>query len=160
MWSHAIIDEAFASTGLAAATFLSDLVKAYDSVEWPTLVHECGLQEFPWVLLRLALDAYAGERRVVWQGAISEPVFATKSIAAGCGFATSLLRGLLLRTLDALAEAYPAIQLHVVVDDVSGQATGTPKRVEELTVAFAAELTARFEDELHLKKPPGPSRRS
>eukprot|EP00971_Amphidinium_carterae_P173425 3437836-Amphidinium_carterae.1 len=49
--------------------------------------------------LYAALDMYAGRRRVLLQGAVSEPVTATHGMPPGCGHAVDLLHAFLLKTL-------------------------------------------------------------
>eukprot|EP00971_Amphidinium_carterae_P222354 4413479-Amphidinium_carterae.1 len=51
--------------------------------------------------LRLAIDMYRGRRRILVNGAVSEPVEASSGIPAGCGLAVDLLHAFLQHKIQA-----------------------------------------------------------
>eukprot|EP00971_Amphidinium_carterae_P256400 5090926-Amphidinium_carterae.1 len=65
--------------------------------------------------LYAALDMYAGRRRVLLQGAVSEPVTATHGMPPGCGHAVDLLHAFLLKTLKSAGRR---VSVRKCVDDM------------------------------------------
>eukprot|EP00971_Amphidinium_carterae_P114295 2264687-Amphidinium_carterae.1 len=57
---------------------------------------------YPTYALYAALDTYAGRRRILIQGAVSDPVQATHGMLPGCGHAVDLLDGVLIKTLQSV----------------------------------------------------------
>ena len=65
----------------------------------------------------------------------------TKSLIAGCGFATTLLKVYLIRVFDMMVQWHRGIQLHVFVDDVDVNST-------QDTAADAAKVVAKATERL------------
>ena len=82
----------------------------------------CG---YPLWVLRLSLDTYRMERRVIIDGACSRAILATQGITAGSGFATEELCCLLLDVMDELKETLPKTALALYVDDGTVEAEGS-----------------------------------
>ena len=85
--------------------------------------------DFPLPLLRLSLAAYRLPRSLAVGGVYSNLVEAERGITAGSGLATSELRVLLLRLLDRISAACPDVTFSIYVDDVTAEATGTPRTI-------------------------------
>eukprot|EP00971_Amphidinium_carterae_P117003 2317112-Amphidinium_carterae.3 len=58
---------------------------------------------------------YAGNRRILIQGAVSEPVQTTHGMPPGCGHAVDLLHAFLLKTLQS---AGSKVEVRKYVDDM------------------------------------------
>ena len=72
----------------------------------------------------MCLAAYSGARRLIVEGVCTEPFYiGGKSLVAGCGFATTLLKVYLLTVFDMLSRWHKEVELHVFVDDVDINAT-------------------------------------
>ena len=79
--------------------------------------------------------------------AYSDPSWATRSIVAGAGGATTLLRVLTLRLIDAAELRYHDAALRNIVDDFSVQAVGSnPRAVAEVLVGAATLLVDGLQD--------------
>ena len=90
-WHQCLLDEACEAAGHASAALLADVVKCFEGVRHDILLAEARAAGFPLAVLRMALCSYRSARRVVWDGACSEPVVASRAILAGCVHATGLL---------------------------------------------------------------------
>ena len=72
-WHQSLIDEAACADGMRIASVFFDLTKAFETIRLD-LVWDAGRQYgFPLTLLRLSLEAFAFERRLRYQNAISAP---------------------------------------------------------------------------------------
>ena len=83
---------------------------------------------------------YRGARRLVVNGHFSGEIRLTSTIVAGCGFATSILKGLLADLITSIDAISPQISTRNVVDDVSWQVVGS--QVEAPTLMKQATLMA------------------
>eukprot|EP00971_Amphidinium_carterae_P337072 6473724-Amphidinium_carterae.1 len=103
-----------------AAVFL-DCSKCYERVDLALLEKSAVEAGFPLEALKLALDMYRGRRRILVNGALSEPVVATSGIPAGCGLAVDLLHAFLQHKLDA---SKLKVAVRKYVDDMVLSASG------------------------------------
>ena len=72
MWHHSLWVETAVARGLASASVLIDLVKAFEMVRLK-LVWETGIRlMFPPVILRLTPEAFAFARHLVFNGTLSD----------------------------------------------------------------------------------------
>eukprot|EP00973_Karenia_brevis_P046875 6504070-Karenia_brevis.AAC.1 len=94
---------------------------------------------FPIRVVRLCLVIYAGPRIVSVDGAVTNIFRLSTSIVAGCTFATTLLRVVLLECLDMGQRLYPAVSFYVYVDDIDIGAYG-----DEETVINSTFTATRF----------------
>ncbi len=99
--------------------------ECFELVPHDILVEEARAVGYPLPLLRLALAAYRLPRSLSVGGVCSALVNAERGIAAGSGPATTELRVLIIRLLDRVARAHPAVKLTAYVDDLSLEAAGT-----------------------------------
>ena len=151
MWEHAALDEGTKGLSVAAVSLLLDLVKCYDLVSHPAVLAQAIALNFPLAVLRLSLAAYGAHRRITLRGAVSREVQAMRGVAAGCGQATTLLKVLLMQLLDNLSERHPAVQIRVVVDDISGQVIERPPKAARAMVAFTKDLYTGLETDLGME---------
>ena len=146
VWLQALYDEAAEEDGEAAATVLLDLTKAFESVPL-ALVWERGLAlGFPAGILRLSLEVCAFVRHLTLDGVCGEGVHSLSAILAGTSFATDLLYVVMMGPCDRLAEAWPRLNLSLVVDDLAAQVVGSreevPGTIVGVTRMAVEDLTA------------------
>ena len=79
----------------------------------------------------MCLSIYAGKRVISVDGAVTAEFTIGTSIVAGCAFATTMLRVVLLECLDMGCRLYPALTFFVYVDDIDLIAAGTEDQVVE-----------------------------
>ena len=94
---------------------LLDLVKCYEKVLHWVLIRGAKENGFPLVVVRLRLAVYASPRAISAAGCVSNVVSLGASIVAGCGFATTLLKVVPIRCLDAAQLAFPEVSYFVHV---------------------------------------------
>eukprot|EP00971_Amphidinium_carterae_P053205 1048061-Amphidinium_carterae.1 len=103
-----------------AGVFL-DCSKCYERIPLHKLEAFALDSGYPLYALYAALDMYAGKRRVLLQGAVSEPVTATHGMPPGCGHAVDLLHAFLLKTLQSAGRH---VSVRKYVDDMVLIASG------------------------------------
>eukprot|EP00971_Amphidinium_carterae_P260313 5164637-Amphidinium_carterae.1 len=103
-----------------AGVFL-DCSKCYERIPLCKLEKFALESGYPLYALYAALDMYAGRRRVLLQGAVSEPVTATHGMPPGCGHAVDLLHAFLLKTLQSAGRH---VSVRKYVDDMVLIASG------------------------------------
>ena len=116
--------------GLQVGSTLLDLVKCYEKVLHWVLIRGAKEHGFPLVVVRLCLAVYAGPRAISAAGCVSSVVNLGTSIVAGCGFATTLLKVVLIRCFDAAQLAFPEVSYFAYVDDSDLDIEGDPERIE------------------------------
>ena len=88
-WHQSLIDEAATANGLASASTLMDLAKAFEMISLHH-VWAAGIRHgFPLDLLVLILEAFAFARTLVYQGSVSEPTLTLSAVLAGGGLRPS-----------------------------------------------------------------------
>eukprot|EP00971_Amphidinium_carterae_P033977 668889-Amphidinium_carterae.1 len=98
-----------------------DCSKCYERIPLQTLETFALESGYPMYALYAALDMYSGRRRVLLQGAVSEPVTATHGMPPGCGHAVDLLHAFLLKTLKSTGRH---VTVRKYVDDMVLVASG------------------------------------
>eukprot|EP00971_Amphidinium_carterae_P351074 6491897-Amphidinium_carterae.2 len=93
--------EKITAAGKPQAGVFLDCSKCYERIPLQKLEAFALESGYPLYALYAALDMYAGRRRVLLQGAVSEPVTATHGMPPGCGHAVDLLHAFLLKTLQS-----------------------------------------------------------
>jgi len=146
VWLQSLYDEAMEASGLAAATMLLDLMKAFESVPLEH-VWACGLRlGFPLGILRLSLEVCAFARHLTLEGVTAQGVYSLSAIMAGTSFATDLLFAVMIAPCDSLLEVWPSLNLSLVVDDLAVQAVGekddVPTIMLEASAAVIEDLAA------------------
>ena len=143
VWRQALTSEYASATGQCAISALLDLHKAYEHVPHEWLVKQAVKYSFNWKLVRFLIMLYSMLRMVLAGGVATGSVRATRTIVAGCSFATTLLRLALISTLDRAATAWPSVMFVVVVDDIQLQALGTNATLVANLVKSAVQMTKR-----------------
>jgi len=143
---QALYDEAAVAGDDAAATVLFDLVKAFESVPLEK-VWARGLElGFPAGILRLALEVCSFTRHLTLEGVVAQGVDTLSAILAGLSFATDLLFVVFVGPCDRLMEAWPRLNLSLVVDDLAAQLVGRPNalagEINAVARQVVSELTA------------------
>ena len=134
--------EAARARGLFCAAVLTDLMKAYEHVLHSKLIAFAKDTQFPLGLLRMCLVCYAGPRRLIVDGyCTGQFCIGGKSLIAGCGFATTLLKVYTIKLFDMMWRWYPELSLHVFVDDVD---MNTTTDTEEASFREVANGTQRL----------------
>ena len=131
-WKQAMAAEAAAAAGPTVhyAEALLDLVKAFDRIPLWLLVREAVLG-YPLKVLRLSIAVYQMIRVIRVGGVVSHSVLALRGITAGSGFATSEMRLILMRAVDAALKQFPRAKPKLFVDDLAAGVTGPWKHVVE-----------------------------
>ena len=91
--------------GLAAATFMLDLTKAFESVPLATVWERWLKMEFHPDILRLALEVCAFSRVLTLEGAASGCVDSLSAILAGTSLATDILYVVMVEPCDRLQQS-------------------------------------------------------
>ena len=107
-----------------SATVLLDLWKCYELVLPLPLMQEAEATGFPLRILWMALASYRAPRRIQAFGSFCAPCVILHGNVAGCTHATTLLRVLLIRTVQCLTAQYRHVQLRAMADDISLQWIG------------------------------------
>ena len=85
---------------------------------------------FPATILRATLETFSFARRLMLDGAISEPVKTLSAILAGGGFATDAMFITLVKPCDTLAADMPESELCLFVDDMTVHVVGGEEEVK------------------------------
>ena len=140
-WRQAYRGEAAVSvTHAAYGQTLLDVVKAFDTVPHDVLVREAIALHYPLWILRLAIAAYLGPRRIRIDGALSDIVIPERGLTAGSGTATTELRVLLFRIVDRAWRAFPLVTPTLFVDDLSAEASGGPVTILRELAGFTSQV--------------------
>ena len=128
-----------------------DLVKAFEMVRLE-LVWARGLElGFPAVVLRATLESFSFARRLMLDGAVSDPVSTCTAILAGGGFATDAMFIVLLKPCDTIARSLPTADLCLFVDDLTIHVVGSESAVHaQLTAAIDLSIEL-LEDDMELQ---------
>ncbi len=152
VWAQTVMEEAARQMGLATATVLVDLMKAFEQIILAE-VWSAGVRHgFPTQLLRLGLELCTARRRLVYRGAYSEGHADTLSaILAGSGFATDFMFLMLIGPLDELVGRHQALKIFVIADDIKLGVTGPGHKVPSDMEAAARDCIELLEKGLHMQ---------
>ncbi len=140
VWDQSLYAEAARARGLISASVLLDMVKCYEKVAHVVLAAKAQLHGFPMHIIRVVIAMYSSPRVVKIGAECSLPVSLGTTIVAGCTFATTLLKLVLLKALDLTSAAHNLVRLKVYVDDASVQARGLGDRAAKLVAAATRDL--------------------
>jgi len=143
VWIQEASAELATMQGKAVASSLLDLKKAYEYVSHRRLWGKAKKHRFHLRFLRYTLATYAMQRAVLFAGMATAPVKASRTIVAGCSQATTLLRMVLICTLDCLQENWPTLGITLVVDDITLQAKGQANNVA-VTIGLATKRAVKM----------------
>jgi ribonuclease HI len=125
-WQQLALQEwATLNTSGHTALVLLDLWKAFEQAQFTQLLRAAHYYEFPMNLLRMAVAACALPRILDVEGATSIQIFTRQGIVPGHGYATTLLKLLLLRPMDHVVQSYPLVRINTYVDDIALQQSGS-----------------------------------
>ncbi len=124
--------EVAAAQGDQSAGTLLDIARFYEVIEPSEVAVAAKSFGLPQAIISLCLHAYLGPRRIRVRGAMSRRVFPTRSIIAGCTWATVHVRLLIiapaedfLRKARARCEGWGVqVRLNIYVDDAMAITTG------------------------------------
>ena len=108
-WKQAARAEAAGAYSLEYGQLLLDLVKAFDRIPHRVLVREAKALGYPLWVLKLSLSTYRLNRVIRVGQNLSRVVVATRGITAGSGFATSEMRVMMIRIVDAACRRYRTV---------------------------------------------------
>ena len=151
-WTQSLFDEAAAADGLQTAAVFLDLAKAFETIKLE-LVWQAGARfGFPPDLLRMSLEAFAFERRLTYQSAISAPTNTLSAVLAGGGLAQVSMLLVLMRPLDRLWDGFQnqGLSLCAYVDDVALHFSGSAASVASTAAQASEQLVHALEDELSM----------
>ena len=123
-WRQSLATEYARAVGWQASALLSDLTKAYESIDHTILWRDVCATGFHLGILHLLLWLYRCARLVSIDVVCSDCVNASCTVVAGCTFATTLMKVVLLRFGDQMVRRYEHIMLMIYVDDVQLLAAG------------------------------------
>ena len=135
-WRQSFRAEVAVSRGEHEASMLLDLEKCYETVGFQRTFEAARAEGCSVLLLWLAFSMYMQPRVVALEGALSAEVRAARGIVAGCGFATTWLRALMLPAIRTLQRAYSGLMMFVLADDITLQWVG--RRMEDSKVLALA----------------------
>ena len=144
-WKQSMTAEAAAAARSTVhyAQALLDLVKAFDRIPLWLLVREAVALGYPLKVLRLSIAVYKMTRVIRIGGVVSHSVRALRGITAGSGFATSEMRLIMMRAVDAAVKQFPRVNPTLFVDDLAADVTGPWKHVVKQLGGFI-EAVATF----------------
>ncbi len=140
--------------GGAAGGLLWDMSTFFERLNRRKLRRRLVALDFPMPLARLAMAAYAGPRVLSMTGAISQPIFSWRGVAAGCGLAVAFTRAYYIPPFDHMVLDLRSmfgrnLLFDAYFDDVVVNATGTAKEVEYALGEAHVVLADVIEDELN-----------
>ena len=124
-----VLDETAGCMDFQVGTILRDLEKFYDSVDLLRLCDYAEQMHFPRALLALCLQLYIAPRLLRGDVSISEQVWPSASILAGCAQANNMARMFLHPIMGQLARTGGLVKCRQFVDDLPMRAEGTERLV-------------------------------
>jgi hypothetical protein len=131
---------------LQYAQALLDLVKAFDRIPQWLLVQEAAELGYPLKILRLSIAVYKLVRVVRIGGVVSKTILAWRGITAGSIFATTEMRVILIRVMDAATKMFPRVNPVLFVDDLAAEMMGPPKHIVQQLGGFIHKIADFIKD--------------
>jgi len=91
VWAQSLRAEQAVGHNHVAAAALFDLKSFFDTLQHDHLATRARIKKFPRKLARLGIDAYKAPRYVRAWGCVAAPLFPSRGVVAGCGFATTFV---------------------------------------------------------------------
>ena len=123
-WKQACLAELAKAKRKEYVASLLDLVKVFDTVPFDVLIEHGVVLSYCLWILRLCILAYTLGRVLFIDGCCSEPVYATRGLAAGSITATIEPRLFLIVFADRMVAAALHIRLTLYVDDATLETVG------------------------------------
>ena len=108
-------------------------------------VREAVALGYPLKILRLSIAVYRSNRAIRIDGVVSHTVLALRGVTAGSGLATTAMRVIMIRVVDAAVKLFPRVNPSVFVDDLVAEMTGPSKHIVEQLAGFIKHI-AQFVD--------------
>ncbi len=150
VYEQSVRDEAVQNEGLVSASALLDIVKAFETVFLSHIFWAAPELQFPMLILRLALEACAASRYLVYGNSVAAPVDSLTAIVAGSAFATDLLAIVLAKPIKEVLANYGSISVYAVVDDITMRSEGGQSVVASELTAAVRDMVAYMEDDLSM----------
>ncbi len=144
-WIQSIASEAARFRGLESASFLIDMVKAFDSIPLELLWERGQRHGFPLQVLRLVLEICASPRRLVFKGAVSQVVVTESAVVAGLVMAVDLMFLAVVDTMDSISVNHPQVDPLTYVDDITLSCSGAAEVVKRCLALAAADCVNQLE---------------
>ncbi len=158
-WAQAAKQEAGVAREEIAGMILEDLAAFYEGINRDLLANEAAHLGFPLDIMRASFGMYANPRMIALHGRLAKEVHPRRGIIAGCSFATTYVKVMMVRALDRAVSKMPdGVTLDAYIDDLALAAVGTKEQVasklaeahkilrevvrEELGCEFAHDKTA------------------
>jgi hypothetical protein len=139
--------EVHSALGFSVTQTLVDLEKFYDHVPLSTVVETAYQVEYPLLPLALGLQMHEAPRRVATEQGISQKMWPTRSLMAGCGQSVGFARLTQWDVLEFAHAQYKPRELGTWVDDIIHQEVGKEEDVvdkaEAVVQGLVGQLTAR-----------------
>ena len=148
VWRQSVLAEAGVGADNAAAAFLWDITKYYEQFNYALLQARAHRLGFPVAIFKVVLFAYKCARHISYSGAVTEALFASNGIIAGCFAATSLTRVYAIEPFDEVCRLCPTVTFDFFVDDLTGSKVGSMQEVECDLVHAAHRLKDAVEVDL------------
>jgi len=148
VWRQAFRNEVACADDEHALSVLIDLAKCYEHVKHILLAREATKLNFPMVLLRITIRAYAWARKLTLDKRVCEDVMPSRGIIAGCASATSELKAVMYRACSKVIKRNPAVNISIFIDDLTIDGQGNKGGVTEDVVEAAHDLIDACQDDL------------
>ena len=148
VWRQAFRNEVACADNQHALSVLIDLAKCYEHVRHILLAKEAREMDFPMVLLRITIRAYAWARKLTLDKRVCEDVMPSRGIIAGCASATSELKAVMYRSCTAVVKRNPSVNLYI--DDLTLDGQGSRGGVTEDVMEAAHDLIDMCQDVLKM----------
>ncbi len=143
---RALLDGAAAANGLAAASIYYDMEKFYDTISLVVLCRLALKLLYPPLSLAFSVQAYVGGRRLRADGCLSDQIFPSNSLGAGCRRANTFAKIMLYELLDFAHKKFPLVRTFQYVDDLVQRCEGTESSVALFLAPAAVALLKGIED--------------
>lgn len=143
-WKQSARAEYAKASGCNYAQVLLDLVKAFERIPYRVLVREARNLGYPLTLLRLAIATYKLGRTIRVGTAFSDLAFAVRGIVAGSGTATTEMRIVMIRIVDAASAVFPTITPTLFVDDLALEEDGADDAIKTNLCGFTKSVVRRI----------------
>ena len=146
---QALKGESAVVAGSNSGAFLWDLANYYEHIDHEVLWQRARDRRFPLALLAVALNQYRARRFLGLGDVAVDSLFPVRGLAAGDGFATTLVQVFALDPLEHWSAQHPRVALSMFVDDLMGDVQEAEEHqvVGHLT-AGAAALQIAIEHDL------------
>ena len=145
VWAQSLRAEQAVGHDHVAAAALFDLKSFFDTLQHDHLATRARIKKFPRKLARLGIDAYKAPRYVQRGGCVAAPLFPSRGVVAGCGFATTFVKIACFDVFTRLQHRHPNVRFDAYIDDITITAEGSEADVLRWVTAAAHEFVAEMQ---------------